>query len=103
MMLLIIVTDCHIAAQANLTCIGGHKFIDYFQDGGLAGAVITDNSHMFPFFDIEIQVLKQREGAERFREILHMQDIVAAGILGFQPKVHIGADLCRFLKDFNLV
>ncbi len=58
---------------------------------------------MFPFLDIEAKMLKERERAEGFRQLFHMQDIVAAGEFRFQCKMHVGAHFRRFVQYFEFI
>ena len=103
MMFLIIVSDGYITAQMNLAGIGSDQFIDDLQDCGLAGSVIADDRYMFALFQLKIKMFEQGKGAEGLRQIFHTKNVIAAGVLGFQLKVHVGAYLSGFVQDFDLI
>ena len=102
-MFLIIIAYLDIGTKTDSTAVGRQKFIDHFQDCGLAGAVIADDGYVFSLFNIKGQIFKQCESTKGFGKLFHMQHIIAADASGFQPKVHICTNFCRLIQYFYFI
>lgn len=100
-MLLVIITDMYIGAQGNCACIGFQKAVDYFQNGGLSGAVIANHGYMLPPFDIHVNAGKEGVSAKGFGKPFYMQHVIAADAAGRQDHVDIRAWVCGSVQDFD--
>ncbi len=87
--LLIVIAYMDIGAQAKISLIGREQLIEDLKDRGLAGAVITDESHMFPPANGKSKPTEEFFISEGFCQILHMQNFPAALDAGGQGKAHV--------------
>ena len=101
-MLLVVIADFHICTQAKASLVCGEQPVQYFQQSGFAGSVVTDNRHMLSLSDLQIDMLEQQGIAEGFPQIFQNQHVVSAFFPGDKPDMHVCAHFRRLLQDFRL-
>ena len=100
-MLLIVVADVDVGAQADPALVGRGQFVDDPKDRGLSGPVVADHGHVFSPADAEGDAFKQVLLIKGLGEAFHLHDLAAAFDAGLQDQMHVVPDLEGLFHPFR--
>ena len=92
-MLLVVVADVHICAEADCSGIGRDKAVDDPENCGFAGSVAADQGGVVASSDFKPDIVKELLPVKGLGEMPDLHDIPSAFDAGLQYKVHVIAQL----------
>ena len=101
--LLIVVADMYFGTESKAAAVGFHNAVQDFQNGGLSGAVFSDQSHTLTAENVERNIFKQLLSGIGFCQTFYVKYVVAADNVRLQMKLHGSIHFHGFVQNLDLV